>query len=163
MSSDVNETGLSKRGIRQLTTFTLGTNQYGIDVMRVQEVTNSLPMTKIPIAPNYVCGLINLRGQIATAIGLQELFDIKTEKVEETKMTVICRVDGALLSLLVDSIGDVIEVPDTDFEPVPDTIKGKVRSFMGGVYKTKGAIISVIDLDKLNGELNQPNIQSNIA
>ncbi len=143
------------RKVRQLTTFFLGDFQYGIDVMRVQEVTNSLPMTKIPIAPHYVRGLINLRGQIATAIGLHELLALGPSVAVEAKMTVICKVDGALLSLLVDSIGDVIEIPDADYEPVPHTIQGAARQLMGGVYKTKGTILCILDLDKLTAELNQ--------
>ncbi len=143
------------KSIRQLTTFSLGEYKYGIDVMKVQEVTNSLPMTKVPIAPNYVRGLINLRGQIATAIGLRELFGLGQSQPDTTRMTVICKIDGALLSLLVDSIGDVIEIPDVDYEPVPDTVQGQIRKFMSGVYKTKEAILSIIDLDKLNEELNR--------
>jgi len=142
-------------GIRQLTTFSLGDFQYGIDVMRVQEVTNSLPVTQIPIAPDYVKGLINLRGQIATGIGLNELFGLARTEKDTSKMTVICKVDGSLLSLFVDTIGDVIEIPDADYEPIPDTIQGPIRKFMTGVYKTKGSIISIVDLDKLASELNQ--------
>jgi len=143
------------REFRQITTFSIGKNTYGIDVMRVQEVTNSLPMTEVPIAPRYVRGLINLRGQIATAIGLHELFELKGEPNAGSQMTVICKVDGALLSLLVDNIGDVIEVDEQNYEPVPETIHGRVRAFMGGVYKTKESILTIIDLDKLSDELNE--------
>jgi purine-binding chemotaxis protein CheW len=140
--------------IRQLTTFSIGEYLYGIDVMMVQEVTNTLPMTKVPIAPKYVRGLINLRGQIATAIGLRELFELNHASPESTNMTVICKVDGALLSLLVDTIGDVIEVPDASFEPIPDTIQGPIRKFTSGVVKTKESILSIVDLEKLTQELN---------
>jgi len=144
------------QGSRQLTTFSLGPYHYGIDVMRVQEVTSSLPMTKVPIAPSHVLGLINLRGQIATAIGLRELFGLGSSENEKSNMTVICKVDGALLSLLVDSIGDVIEIPESDFEPVPDTVQGPVRQLLGGVFKTKDFLINVLDLDKLTERLNGP-------
>jgi purine-binding chemotaxis protein CheW len=147
------------QGIRQLTTFSLGEFRYGIDVMRVQEVTNSLPMTRVPIAAGFVRGLINLRGQIATAIGLRELFGLGRSPTDASNMTVICKVDGALLSLLVDSIGEVIEVPETQFEPVPETVKGPVRKFTSGVYKTKDAIISIVDLDKLSQELGEIDLK----
>ena len=150
MSTDV-----ASKNIHQLTTFSLGSYKYGIDVMRVQEVTNTLSVTKIPIAPAYVRGLVNLRGQIATAIGLHELFGIAREASQMSNMTVICKVDGTLLSLFVDGIGDVVQVDAEDLEPVPPTIQGGVRNFMGGVYKTKDEIISVIDLDKMARELNQ--------
>lgn len=155
LPNDEDTSRLSSPTARQLTTFSLGNNIYGIDVMRVQEVTNTLPVTRIPIAPDYVCGLINLRGQIATAIGLHQLFGIGSEGSGDSKMTVICKFDGALMSLFVDSIGDVIEISESDCEPVPDTIKGPVRKFMSGVYKTKGQILSIVDLDKLASTLNQ--------
>ncbi len=148
--------------IRQITTFSIGEYSYGIDVMCVQEVTNSLPMTKVPIAPNYVRGLINLRGQIATAIGLRELFGLQSSDNSTTNMTVICKVDGALLSLLVDSIGDVIEVSATCCEAVPDTISGVIRKFTSSVYKTKDALFSIIDLEKLSNELNLSEENKNL-
>jgi purine-binding chemotaxis protein CheW len=138
----------------QLTTFTLGDFRYGVDVMQIQEVTRFLPTTTIPLAPTYVRGLINLRGQIATAIGLRELFALEPQQQDQQSMTVICRVDGALLSLLVDTIGDVIEVAESAFEPIPANIKDPMKKFMGGVYKTSEGLISVIDLQKLANELN---------
>jgi purine-binding chemotaxis protein CheW len=142
------------RSARQLTTFSIGDRHYGIDVMSVQEVTNSLPVTRIPLAPNYVMGLINLRGQIATAIGLAELFGLPKRHLEAPQMTVICKADGALLSLFVDSIGDVIESPEEQYESVPDTIQGSVRKFMSGVCKTSNTVLSIIDLERLASELN---------
>jgi len=147
----------SNRGgsLKQFTTFYLGPYQFGIDVMRVQEVTDKLSMTQIPRSPAAVQGLINLRGQIATAIGLRELFGLDYKETDKPKMTVICKVDGVLLSLLVDSIGDVIEISDDSFEGTPETLRGPVRDFMNGVYKTKENIFSVIDLDKLNHELSR--------
>lgn len=142
-------------GIRQLTTFSLGDCVYGIDVMRVQEVTSSLPLLPVPIAPAFVRGLVNLRGQIATAIGLNELFGFEARPTTGSNMTVICKVEGTLLSLLVDAIGDVIEISESDFEAVPETVHGPVRKYMGGIYKTKDTILGVIDIDKLAHELNE--------
>jgi purine-binding chemotaxis protein CheW len=122
--------------------------------MQVQEVTKALHVTLIHLAPSYVKGLINLRGQIATAIGLRELFGLGTEKNLES-MSVVCRAGGNLLSLLVDKIGDVIEVPESNFEDSPDTIDEKVKKFMKGVYKTEGTILSVIGLEIISEELNK--------
>ena len=134
---------------KQFSTFFIGDRMYGIDVMKVQEVTKSLVMTKIPMAPEFVYGLINLRGQIATAIGLSDLFEI-SEKDNNEKMNVICNIDGLLLSLQVDRIGDVVYVEEGQFEPTPETISPKVRRFMEGVYKLPGALLSVIEVDKLS-------------
>src|SRR4051812_30814983 len=93
----------------QYSTFYVADRLYGIEVTQVQEIAKPLPLTPIHLAPNYVSGLINLRGQIATAIGLRELFELPPDQ-EREKMSVVCKCEGTLLSLLVDKIGDVIEV-----------------------------------------------------
>lgn len=135
--------------ITQYSTFFVCERLYGIDVMKVQEVLKPQPLTKMPLAPRFVHGLINLRGQIATAIGLRELFDIQEKKSSES-MNVVCRLNDTLISLMVDRIGDVVEVTEENFENAPDTVPENVRRFMSGVYKTPTELLSVIDIEKLN-------------
>lgn len=143
-------------GLRQFSTFYLGDRLYGIDVMQVQEVTKSMGVTAIPLAPSYVKGLINLRGQIATAIGLTELFQTEQSGSDATqKMNVVCCSEGALLTLLVDRIGDVIEVSGSDFEPSPDTIGDSIKQFMEGIYKNEKEILSVISIERISKYLNK--------
>lgn len=133
---------------RQFSTFYIADRMYGIDVMRVQEITRALPMARIPLAPHFVHGLINLRGQISTAIGLRELFEIK-EKTPPDQMNVVCKLDEVLASFLVDRIGDVMELESKDYEHPPETIPEGIRKFIEGVYKTPDALLSVINIDKV--------------
>lgn len=140
---------------RQYATFYIADRLYGIDVMMVQEITKSMSITKVPLAPSYVDGLINLRGQIATAVGLRELFNLKDDKKIIDPMTVVCKGEGMLLSLLVDQIGDVIEVDDKDFESTPETISQTVGRFMQGVYKISGNLLSIIEIKKIIEVLNK--------
>jgi purine-binding chemotaxis protein CheW len=140
---------------RQYSTFYVADRLYGIDVMMVQEITKVMSITKVPLAPSYVHGLINLRGQIATAVGLRELFILKDDKKNEEPMNVVCKGDGMLLSLLVDRIGDVIEVDDKDFEPTPETLTNSVKRFMHGVYKIPGSLLSIIEIKKIIEVLNK--------
>jgi purine-binding chemotaxis protein CheW len=134
---------------RRFSTFYLGENLYGIDVMKVQEVTRSLPRTRVPLAPGYVHGLINLRGQIATAVGLRELFEF-SDAPPESPMNVVCRSGELLLAFLVDRVGDVMEVEDATFEQAPDTVPGDIRRFMEGVYKIPGNLLSVIEVERIS-------------
>lgn len=150
----VQSTNELKSHSRQFATFSIDGRLYGIDVMKVQEVTKPLNVTLMRTAPAFIKGLINLRGQIATAIGLRELFGLKSGNAME-KMTVVCRVEDVLLSLLVDNIGDVIEVEDHQFEASPQTVPSNIRAFMQGVYKTDGAILSIINLDSILSELDK--------
>lgn len=132
----------------QYSTFTVAGRLYGIDVTKVQEVVRPMAMTKIPLAPPYIKGLINLRGQVATAIDLRELFELPGRPTEEL-MNVVCKSHGTLLSFQVDEIGDVLEVKKADFERTPSTIKDSVRRFLGGIYKIDGGLLSMIDIDPL--------------
>lgn len=139
---------------RQFSTFMVDGQLYGIDVMKVQEVTKPLAMTKMKSAPAVVRGLINLRGQIATAIDLNELFEITSDKSDE-QMTIVCKSEDILISLLVDTIGDVIEVENERFEKVPITIPATISIFMKGVYKTENGILSILCLDTILNELER--------
>ncbi|PIP89906.1 MAG: chemotaxis protein CheW [Bdellovibrionales bacterium CG12_big_fil_rev_8_21_14_0_65_38_15] len=139
---------------RQFSTFVVDGQLYGIDVMKVQEVTKPLAMTKMKSAPAVVRGLINLRGQIATAIDLNELFEITSDKSDE-QMTIVCKSEDILISLLVDTIGDVIEVENERFEKVPITIPTTISIFMKGVYKTENGILSILCLDTILNELER--------
>lgn len=138
----------------QLSTFLLDQRIYGIDVIRVQEVVRPMPMTPIPLSPPFVRGLINLRGQVTTAIGIRQLFQINSPP-PQTSINVVCRIDGILLSLQVDEIGDVIEVPRSEFEATPQTVPESVRQFMEGVYKIPNNLLSVISIDKIYAFLNK--------
>lgn len=145
---------------RQFSTFYIADRLYGIDVMKVQEVTKALPMTRVPLAPDYVHGLINLRGQIATAVGLRELFKLEDKK-PDSQMNVVCRVSDVLLSFLVDKIGDVLEVDAGNFEETLDTVPENISKFMSGVYKMPNDLLSVINIEKLTQSITQTEEENN--
>ncbi|KAB8029780.1 chemotaxis protein CheW [Fluviispira multicolorata] len=138
---------------KQFSAFYLDNRLYGIEVSRVQEVVRSMTMTPIPLAPDYVRGLINLRGQVATAIGLRELFGFH-EQLPDEFINIVCKIDGMLISFQVDEIGDVIEVSEEDFEQTPQTISDNIRRYMIGVYKISNSLLSAIDVDNIIKFLN---------
>ncbi|HLT22409.1 MAG TPA: chemotaxis protein CheW [Bacteriovoracaceae bacterium] len=137
----------------QLTTFYVGPILFGVEVSKVQEVTGSTHITPVPRAPEFIKGLINLRGQIATAVDLNELFKNLSEKNED-HMTVVCQLEGSLVSLIVDSIGDVVEVEKTLFETTPEILPPGVRKYIKGIYKMKDQLMSVLDIEKIFEELS---------
>lgn len=137
----------------QYTTFSINERLYGIDVMKVQEVTRAMPMTPVPMAPKYVCGLINLRGQIATAVSLRRLFGIAGDPPKE-EMNVVCRIDGLLFSFLVDWIGDVTEVDSQARESAPATVDSEVRRFIDGICRVQGSLLSIVNIDRISEAIN---------
>lgn len=133
---------------RQFTTFRLGGLFLGVEVLRVQEVIRYQQMTRVPLAPKTIEGLINLRGQIVTAIDLRRLFGLPERSAGQLPMNVVVRNDEGGVSLLVDEIGDVVEIQDETFERPPETLKGVARELVEGIYKLQGRLLLVLNLEK---------------
>ena len=129
----------------QYVTFRVGELLFGVDVSHVQEVLRAQPMTPIPLAPKAVKGLVNLRGQIITAIDLRSLLGMDTISDVRSSMNVVIRSDGERVSLLVDSIGDVLEMEEDDYEETPETVPSYIGTIVQGVYKLKNELLLVLD------------------
>lgn len=128
-------------------TFRVGPMRFGVEVHRVQEVIRQQTMTRIPGAGDFVRGLMNLRGQIVTALDLRRCLDLFDEAEDEPVMNVVVRTSDAPVSLLVHEIGDVIVVEDADFEPPPETLQGVQRELITGAYKLDSGLLLVLDTD----------------
>jgi purine-binding chemotaxis protein CheW len=133
---------------QQFATFRLGDHLLGLEVERVQEVLRHQRITPVPQADAAVAGLINLRGQVVTALDMRERMALPPRPGGEEPMNVVVRVDDEVLSLLVDSIGDVIDVDEDDFEVPPDTLSGPGRELLRGAYKLDGALLLALDVDR---------------
>ena len=132
----------------QYCTFTVDGADFGVDVKEVQEVIRYQPMTRVPLASNNVSGLINLRGQIVTAIDLRRRLGMPERPEGVLPMNVVLhRTDGSV-SLLVDQIGDVVEVDDQTFEPPPPTLRG-MTGLVDGVHKLEGRLLLVLATDRV--------------
>ncbi len=134
---------------RQFCTFYIADQFFGIDVLKVQEVLKYQSMTDVPLAPEVVEGLINLRGQIVVAIDMRRRLSMAPREGSTLPMNIIIRTeqDGAV-SLLVDEIGDVIEVEEDLFEPPPDTLRGPARQLIRGAFKLPGKLMLVLDTEE---------------
>ena len=132
----------------QFCTFYLDKLLFGVELKGVQEVIRSLDMTKVPLAPSVVSGLINLRGQIVTAVDLRRRLELPPRPPGMLAMNVVVRSEDGAVSLLVDEIGDVVEVEEDTFEPPPETLRGSVRSIILGVHKLDDRLLHVLDIEK---------------
>jgi len=132
----------------QFCTFYLDKLLFGVELKGVQEVIRSLEMTKVPLAPEVVSGLINLRGQIVTAIDLRRRLELQPRTAGQLSMNVVVRSEDGAVSLLVDEIGDVVDVEEDTFEPPPETMRGSVRTMILGVHKLNGRLMHVLDTEK---------------
>ena len=131
---------------QQFSTFFLDGLYFGVEVLKVQELIRYQEMTRVPLASRVVRGLINLRGQIVTAIDLRCRFDLPERAVDRVPMNVVVRTDDGAVSLQVDEIGDVVEVHEEQFERAPETIKGQATDLITGVYKMQDRLLLVLDV-----------------
>lgn len=132
----------------QYCTFVLDGIHFGVEVMRIQEVIRYQEMTQVPKASAVVRGLINLRGQIVTAIDLRRRLELSDRAADTRPMNVVVRTDDGPVSLLVDEIGDVIEVEDERMERPPETLRGVARDLVSAVCKLDGRLLLVLDTDR---------------
>lgn len=130
----------------QFCTFYLGDLFLGVSVEGVQEVIKAQEMTPVPLAPDEVSGLVNLRGQIVTALDMRKRFAIKGGFPKPPMNIVISNEEGAV-SLLVDEIGDVVTVDPSQFEEPPETLEGACRELVTGVFKLEKSLLLVLDLE----------------
>ncbi len=134
--------------VKQFCTFYLDKLLFGVEVGMVQEVLRYQEMTRVPLASPAVRGLINLRGQIVTALDLRRRLALADRESDKLPMNVVVRAGDEAVSLLVDEIGDVLEVEDETFETPPETLQGEAREMIRGVYKLKDRLLLMLDTEK---------------
>ena len=131
---------------RQFATFTVDKLLFGIEVYRVQEVIRYQDMTAVPLAARGAAGLINLRGEVVTAIDMRTRLGLPPRPEGEMPMNVVVRVDDEPVSLLVDTIGDVAQVSEDQFEAPPETMTGPGHALVLGAYKLENQLLLALDV-----------------
>jgi purine-binding chemotaxis protein CheW len=141
MESDTDKGG-------RFTTFYVDGMLFGVEVMKVQEVLRSQANTRVPLAPEVVSGLINLRGQIVTSIDMRRRLKLPLRPPEAIPMNIVVRSGEEAVNLLVDEIGDVLQVEASRFERKLHNIDPAVRDLIVGVYKLDDRLLLVLDTNK---------------
>jgi purine-binding chemotaxis protein CheW len=133
---------------QQFCTFFLDGLRFGVDVEKVQEVVPFQEMTRVPLAPPTVRGLLNLRGQIVTGIDLRRRLDLPERPADNLPLNVVLRGEDSPVSFLVDEVGEVIEVAADAWEQPPHTLPGRIRDLIQGVYPWEDELLLVLDTAK---------------
>ncbi len=134
---------------RDLVLFRSGDLLCGIDVVRVQEINRNLDITVVHRAPDYVRGVLNLRGQLLTVIDLRRKLGMESVGIDSNMRVVVVRRDGVEVGLLVDQIVDIITADSLSTEPPPANVAGVGGIFFSAVYKMETALAAVLDLDRV--------------
>lgn len=132
----------------QFSTFFVDDLFFGVDVLDVQEVLRAQQMTPVPQAPGVIEGLINLRGQIVTAIDMRRRLLLPPRDATQTPMNIVVRTSDGAVSLLVDEIGDVLDTDAATYEQTPENLDESARQLIRGVYKLKDRLLLVLDTER---------------
>ena len=131
----------------ELATFYVGEALCGIDILKVQEINKLMEMTTVPQAPEYVMGILNLRGQIVTVIDLGKKLDLCSTMLNDESRNIIVKSENEYTGLLVDRIGDVAIANWDKVEPPPANIGGVQGKYFEGVFKTENSLIGILNVD----------------
>ncbi len=139
-------------GLNQYLTFSLGEEEYGLEILKVQEIKGYSAITPIPNTPRHIKGVMNLRGTVVPVVDLRSKFSLPA--VEYTKFTVIilATVGGKTIGLVVDAVSDVLEIPEDGIRPAPDMGMRSDTRFISGMAEVGGKLAVLLDLDRLLNE-----------
>jgi purine-binding chemotaxis protein CheW len=138
--------------VQQFVTFTLNNEEYAVDILNVQEINRITEITKVPNAPSYVEGVINLRGKVIPIINLRKKFRFDDKSRDENTRIIIIEIQGITNGLIVDSVSEVLRVPANIIEPAPPMSSDVSGTFIKGIAKMENRLIILLDIDKSIGQ-----------
>lgn len=133
----------------QWVTFRLDNETYGVNVMQVQEVLRMTEIAPVPGAPDYVLGIINLRGNVVTVIDTRKRFGLEPRDVDDATRIVITEIEQQVIGMLVDAVAEVVDVRMSEIETAPNVGNDESSRFIQGVSSREGELLILVDLSKL--------------
>jgi purine-binding chemotaxis protein CheW len=133
----------------ELLTVYLGDQIFGLPILQVQDVLGPQNVTHIPLVATEIAGALNLRGRIVTAIRMRERLGLPHLEQTSRSMSVVVEFEGELYSLSFDRVGEVMNLPVTDYEPTPSTLDPKFQDVADGIYRLSGQLLVVLDIPKM--------------
>jgi len=133
----------------QLVTFKLGNEEFGVDIFKVREINKMMPITKVPNAPSFVEGVVNLRGSITPIIDLRARLGLQESDVTEKTGIVVAELTESTIGLIVDEVKEVLRIPADITEPPPEIVAGINSDFITSVAKLEDRLLILLDLSKI--------------
>ncbi|MBD3403022.1 chemotaxis protein CheW [candidate division GN15 bacterium] len=145
--SDVSADGTTE--LLQLVSFNIGTEEFGVDILKVQEINRMVEITKVPQAPAYVEGVINLRGKVIPIIDLRKRFNLEVKEHDKNTRIVVVDIGGNIMGMIVDAVSEVLRLPSDTIEPPPELVTGINSEYIKGVAKLEDRLLIFLDLSKV--------------
>jgi len=139
----------------QIVSFRLGNEEFGIDILKVQEINRMVDITKVPQAPHYCEGIINLRGKVIPVINMRKKFGLDSEEWNRSTRILVCDVDGNIVGMVVDSVEEVLKIPKSTIEPAPEIVSSVNADYIKGIAKLENRLLIFLDIGKIASEFSQ--------
>lgn len=133
----------------QLVSFNIGSEEFGVDILKVQEINRMVEITRVPQAPNYVEGVINLRGKVIPIVDLRKRFNLEVKEYDKNTRIVVVDISGNIMGMVVDSVSEVLRLPSNTIEPPPEIVANINSEYIKGVAKLEDRLLIFLDLSKV--------------
>ncbi len=133
----------------QLVSFNIGSEEFGVDILKVQEINRMVDITRVPQAPHYVEGVINLRGRVIPIIDLRKRFSLETREYDKNTRIVVVDIVGHITGVVVDAVSEVLRLQAGTIEPAPEIVTGISSEYIKGVAKLEDRLLILLDLSKV--------------
>ena len=133
----------------QIVSFKIGGEEFGINILKVQEINRLVEITNLPNSPDFVEGVINLRGKVIPVISLRKRFHLPKLEANLNTRIVIVEVEGKIFGFIVDAVNEVLRIPADSIEPPPAMVSGVQAGYILGVAKCQERLLIIMDLDKV--------------
>ena len=144
----------------QMVTFKIGEEEFGVDILRVQEIIRIMEITRVPKAPHFVEGVINLRGRVIPIIDLRKRFGLTAREHDKDTRIIVIEINNMIVGFVVDAVHEVLRIPADTVEPPPPAVMGGVDSeYIKGVGKLDDRLLILLDLDRLLSQEEQMELE----
>ena len=133
----------------QLVSFNIGSEEFGVDILKVQEINRMVEITRVPQAPHYVEGVINLRGKVIPIVDLRKRFNLTMKEYDKNTRIVVVDINGSIMGMIVDAVSEVLRLPVSTIEPPPEIVTGVNAEYIKGVAKLENRLLIFLDLSKV--------------
>lgn len=133
----------------QLVSFNIGSEEFGVDILKVQEINRMVDITHVPQAPHFVEGVINLRGKVIPIVDLRKRFNLEMKDYDKNTRIVVVDINGNIMGMIVDAVSEVLRLQASTIEPPPDIVTGVNSEYIKGVAKLENRLLIFLDLSKV--------------
>lgn len=150
----------TKKDMLQLVSFKLREEEFGVNILQVQEIIRMQEITNVPNAPNFVEGVINLRGRVIPIVDLRKRFGLEAKEHSKATRIIVVMIDQVTVGLIVDEVSEVLRIPEDTVEPPPPIVAGIEADYIKGVGKLEDRLLILLDLNKILSQEERSSLQN---